>query len=46
MTGKEFCDLLEINYDKIVAVRKVDQLENLDYFVRKLFLHQGRARST
>ena len=37
MTGKEFCELLEINYDKIVEMRTVDQSKNLAYFVQNLF---------
>ena len=36
MTGREFCDLIEINYDNIVEIRKRDQLENLHTFVTDL----------
>ena len=36
MTGREFCDLLEISYVKIVETRKKDQLANLQYFVGEL----------
>lgn len=36
MTGREFCSLLEIDYDEIIAMRKEDQEINLIYFVREL----------
>ncbi len=36
MTGREFCNLLEIDYDKVVEARKTDQTENLAYFVKRL----------
>ncbi len=36
MTGREFCDLLEIDYDLIVEARKADQDFNLTYFVNEL----------
>lgn len=36
LTGRELCDLLNIDYDEIVAVRSSDQERNLDYFVRQL----------
>lgn len=36
MTGKEFCDLLEIDYAKIVNMRKKDQKDNLSYFAEEL----------
>ena len=36
MTGREFCDLLEINYDEIVGARRADQPANLAYFVDEL----------
>ena len=36
MTGREFCELLEIDYDEIVERRKADQESNLRCFVREL----------
>lgn len=36
MTGREFCDLLEINYDEIVEVRKPDAEDNIRYFLEEL----------
>ena len=36
MTGREFCELLEIDYDLIVEARKADQELNLAYFVSEL----------
>ena len=36
MTGKEFCELLELDFDKIVEERKSQQKENLDYFINEL----------
>ncbi len=36
MTGKEFCELLEIDYCEIVHARKADQPANLDHFVEEL----------
>lgn len=36
MTGREFCDLLEINYEEMVARRKEDQQRNFDYFLDEL----------
>ena len=36
MTGREFCDLLEIDYDEIVLVRNKDQEANLIYFLREM----------
>ncbi len=36
MTGREFCELLEIDYDEIVQARTTDQSENMAYFVREL----------
>ena len=36
LTGKEFCDLLNINYGEIVNLRKKYQPENLDYFISEL----------
>ena len=36
MTGQEFCDLLEIDYDEIVEVRKPDAEDNILYFLEEL----------
>ncbi|MDR0984216.1 MAG: hypothetical protein LBL93_04310 [Ruminococcus sp.] len=36
LTGKEFCDLLEIDYEEIIKMRKQDEKENLEYFVEEL----------
>lgn len=36
MTGRELCELLEIEYDEIVAVRRADRPENVRYFVSEL----------
>ncbi len=35
MTGKEFCDLVEIDYTKIIEDRKSDQKENFEYFINE-----------
>lgn len=36
MTGKELCQILNIDYDEIIAMRKKDMSENIDYFVDQL----------
>ena len=36
MTGREFCELLEIDYDDIVNTRLANQPANLDYFIEQL----------
>ena len=36
MTGREFCKLLELDYDEIVNARQVDQPGNVDFFLREL----------
>ena len=36
MTGRQLCDLLEINYDEIRETRKQDQEDNINYFVDQL----------
>lgn len=36
MTGKEFCELLEIDYDEILTMRKAECAENLRYFLTEL----------
>lgn len=37
ITGKEFCDILGINYDAIVALRSADAADNFRYVVDKMF---------
>lgn len=36
MTGREFCQLLEIDYDEIVKNRKMQSPDNLNYFLSEL----------
>ncbi len=36
MTGKEFCKLVGLDFDKIVHERKKDQQENLNFFIEEL----------
>lgn len=36
MTGREFCNLVGLDFDKIVQERKKDQKENLIYFINEL----------
>lgn len=36
MTGREFCDILSIDYDDIVEARKADAQDNVDYFISEL----------
>jgi hypothetical protein len=36
MTGKEFCKLVGLDFDKIVQERKKQQPENLNYFIEEL----------
>ena len=36
MTGREFCELLEIEYDAIVRRRRADCYDNCEYFVEEL----------
>ncbi|MDE2950767.1 MAG: restriction endonuclease [Chloroflexota bacterium] len=36
MTGREFCELLELDYDEIVATRSADRPANVRYFVSEL----------
>jgi hypothetical protein len=36
MTGREFCKMIGLDFDKIVEGRKSDQKENLDYFIGEL----------
>lgn len=37
MTGKEFCDILGINYDAIVRLRRDDAADNFEYVIEKMF---------
>ena len=37
MTGREFCDLLELDYDKIIKERAKQGEENFQYFVEALY---------
>lgn len=36
MTGREFCDLLEIDYDSIVEERRADGSDNVEFFLSEL----------
>ena len=36
MTGREFCDLLEIDYDAIVEVRRLDGPDNIEFLLSEL----------
>ena len=36
MTGREFCELVEIDYDTIVETRRADGYDNREYFVEEL----------
>lgn len=45
MTGREFCDLLEIDYDEIVDIRKKDQPQNLTFFLSEL-VHIKEVKET
>ena len=36
MTGREFCDLLELDYDEITDARKGDEPDNVEYFLNEL----------
>ena len=36
MTGKEFCELLEINYDEILEIRKKNVIGDLSSFLSEL----------
>lgn len=38
LTGKEFCELIGIDYDEIVKTRTSDQQRNLEYFVKELLM--------
>ena len=36
MTGREFCDLVELDYDSILELRKKKVEGNISYFIREL----------
>ena len=36
MTGREFCNLIKLDYDAITKARKGDQPDNVDYFLKEL----------
>ena len=36
MTGREFCDLLEIDYDSIVEARRAEGSDNVEFFLSEL----------
>ena len=36
MTGPELCELLEIDYDAIVAARRTDGPDNVDFYLSEL----------
>jgi hypothetical protein len=36
MTGKELCNMINVNYDEIIEDRKENQEENLNYFAQEL----------
>ena len=37
MTGREFCNILGIDYDAIVKMRRDDTADNFKYVVEKMF---------
>jgi hypothetical protein len=41
LTGRELCDLLQIDYGKIVKTRQADAENNLRYFLRELVKIEG-----
>lgn len=44
MTGREFCKLLELDYDKIAKARQVDQQDNVRVFLDELLrIDEARA---
>ncbi|SMN11302.1 hypothetical protein SPBRAN_1558 [uncultured Candidatus Thioglobus sp.] len=43
MTGKEFCELLLLEYDEIVQMREQHQKENITYFLTQLIELQEEA---
>lgn len=44
LTGREFCKLLELDYDEIANARQVDQRDNVRFFLDEL-LHIDEARA-
>lgn len=38
LTGRELCEILNLDYDKIINSRKQDAKENLDYFIDEILL--------
>jgi len=36
LTGRELCELFEIDYDEIVKIRTSDQQNNLEYFTSEI----------
>ncbi len=36
LTGKELCDLFDIDYNKILEIRKRDEASNLEFFIKEL----------
>ena len=44
MTGREFCELLEIDYDEIIEIRSRDAEDNVHYFIQE-FLHIPEIKS-
>ena len=36
MTGREFCELMEIDYDAIVEARRADGADNVEFFLAEL----------
>lgn len=44
LTGREFCKLLELDYDEIANARQVDQRDNVQFFLRELLrIDEARA---
>ena len=41
ITGREFCNVLGIDYDDIVRTRKRDTIENFDYVANRMFDIRG-----
>ena len=44
MTGRQFCQLLEIDYDAIVQARLVDCADNVEFFLLELTKIKGIKR--
>ena len=44
LTGREFCKLLELDYDEIAKARRVDQQDNVQFFLDELLrIDEARA---